>query len=384
MQNLDKKTDKKKVALYYPAFLGGGAEAVGLWTLEALKERYDLTLFTTSGVSFERLNSMYGTDLSIHSVAVKSLLPRVLAPIANAFIANSREWRMVLLHLLLRYIKAHQENYDLVVSAYNAADLGKRGIQYVHWIKVHEGNPFYERISNFSRERMRDNVLLTNSHVVAEWVKKEYGSDPVVVYPPVNLDVQEIPWHQKENSFICSGRITTAKQPHKVIRILEQVRERGFDVRLYITGGGSGAYAWKYRRFVRKMAAERASWVTLYENLNYADYVKVVTKCKYGIHFKEEPFGISIAEMMNAGAIPFVRSSGGQVEIVGSHNEELFFNDEKEAVEKISYILSNSEAQQKLLDSLHKQKALFSTKRFMEEMTRVVDNHFGNVLTLHK
>ena len=42
-----------KIAVYYPAFLGGGAETVALWMLEALKEKYELTLFTVSDVDFE-------------------------------------------------------------------------------------------------------------------------------------------------------------------------------------------------------------------------------------------------------------------------------------------------------------------------------------------
>jgi len=371
-------SEKKKIAVYYPAFLGGGAETVALWILEALKEKYDLTLFTISNVDFERLNSMYGTHLSHQSIIVKPLLPKPLALFSNSSISNSSHLRMILFHFLMRYMKAHQEEYDLTMSAYNAADLGQKGIHYVHWIKVLEGQPFYEWISDFSKERMKSNVLVTNSQVVAGYVKQEYGCDSVVVYPPVVLDTQEISWEQKDNAFICSGRLTEAKQPHKVIQILERVRNQGFDIKLHITGGGGGAYAWKYHRFVKKMVAERSSWVTLYENLKYADYVKILAKCKYGIHFKEEPFGISIAEMVKAGAISFVRSKGGQVEIVGRQNEALFFNNEKEAVEKIVAVLSSSETQKKLIEVLQEQKNLFSTERFMREMLNVVDNYFAH------
>lgn len=39
-------TPNKRLAIYYPCFMGGGAEAVGLWILEALKNDYDLTLYT--------------------------------------------------------------------------------------------------------------------------------------------------------------------------------------------------------------------------------------------------------------------------------------------------------------------------------------------------
>ncbi|NJO39690.1 MAG: glycosyltransferase [Cyanobacteria bacterium RU_5_0] len=377
-----KTSEKQKIAVYYPAFLGGGAEAVGLWMMEALKQKYDLTLFTISAVDFEKLNLMYGTSLSSNVVQVKSFFSQYFSPLANSLVANSKPIRMFFFHLLLRYLKSKSHHYDLLISAYNAVDFGKQGMQYIHWIKVLEGNPFYERISDFSVERLKDNISITNSYTVAEYVSKAYGSDSTLLYPPVVLDVKEIPWNDKEDAFICSGRLTEAKQPHKVIQILKQVRERGFDIKLYMTGGGGGAYAWKYQNFLKKLARENAAWVRLYENLTYEDYVKVVLKCKYGIHFKQEPFGISIAEMVKAGVIPFVRSQGGQVEIVGVHNQDLFFDNEKDAIEKIVNVLSHSDRQAKLMNSLAEQRHLFSTQRFMTEMNKIVENYFAKSVEL--
>lgn len=365
-----------KIAVYYPAFLGGGAETVALWMLEALEEKYDLTLFTVSDINFERLNAMYGTTLSYQKIQVKSLFPTFFNSIADFLIANNKQIRMLLFHLSIRHIKANQEDYDLLISAYNAADLGKKTIQYIHWVKVLEGNQWCEKISDFSIAQLKKNLSLSNSQVVRKAVQKAYGIDSTVLYPPVVLDIPDELKIKKENAFICSGRITKAKQPDMIIKILEQVRAKGFDVKLHLTGGGGGAYALKYERSIKKLAAENADWITLYENLEYADYVKVVARCKYGIHYKKEPFGISIAEMVKAGAIPFVRSQGGQVEIVGAQNQDLFFGDEEEAIAKIIAVLSSPEKQSILLEALKAQKQLFSTQRFMAEMTRFVDDYF--------
>jgi len=368
--------DLEKIAVYYPAFLGGGAETVALWMLEALKEKYELTLFTVSDVDFERLNAMYGTTLSRQEIQVKSLFPRFLNAIADFLIANNKQLRMLLFHLSIRHVKAKQEDYDLLISAYNAADLGRKTIQYIHWVKVLEGNWWCEKVSDFSIAQLKKNHSLSNSQTVRKAVQKAYGIDSTVLYPPVVLDIPNEAQIEKENAFICSGRITEAKQPDQVIKILQQVRAQGFDVKLYLTGGGGGAYAMKYERSIKKLAIENADWITLYENLEYADYVKVVARCKYGIHYKKEPFGISIAEMVKAGVIPFVRSQGGQVEIVGAQNQALFFDDEKEAIAKITAVLSSPEKQSTLLEALEAQKQLFSTQRFMAEMTRFVDNYF--------
>jgi glycosyltransferase involved in cell wall biosynthesis len=363
---------KPKLAVYYPAFLGGGAETVGLWMLEALQQQYDLTLFTLATVDFDRLNALYGTSLSVNSITVQSFFTRWLRPVVNVLIANNKHVRLLLFHWLLRHLKAQNDRYHLLISAYNAVDFGKPGLQYVHWIKVLETNAFYNRISNFSIERMKQNHSITNSYTVAEYIQQEYGCTAKVLYPPVVLDTPNLVWEQKENAFICSGRITEAKQPHKVIAILKQVRQQGFDVKLYLTGGGGGAYAWKYQNFVKKLVKENASWVTLYENLSYQDYAQVLAKCRYGIHFKQEPFGISIAEMVKAGAIPFVRDQGGQREIVGEQNHALMFRNEQEAVDQILAVLGNTERQQHLQLALNEQRNLFSTQRFMVEVNNVV------------
>ncbi|MEY2977438.1 MAG: hypothetical protein RLZZ435_1577 [Cyanobacteriota bacterium] len=368
---------KKKVAIFYPNFGGGGAESVCLWMLEALKNKYDLTLFTLSGIDLTQLNTMYGTQLSPDSVQVKALLNQQLRGLTEFARANNASFRMIFFHLLIGFFKKHCDDYDLMISAYNATDLGKRGIQYIHWTGVLDEVDFYKRISNFSDQQMKSNISLVNSIFVAERFKHLYGVDSTVVYPPVVAEFPEIPWETKENAFICSGRLTKPKEPHKVIEILSQVRQQGFDIKLYLTGGGGGAYAWGYQKFLKQKIAENSDWVTLYQGLPYQDYVKILSKCKYGIHFKQEPFGISIAEMVKAGCIPFVKSKGGQVEIVGSENEALFFKKPQEAVEKIVAVLSQPAQTAQLRQSLAKQKHLFSTDRFMAEIDREVEAYFA-------
>ncbi|WP_414548153.1 glycosyltransferase [Anabaena sp. CCY 0017] len=367
----------KKIAIYYPYFMGGGAEAVGLWIIQALKDKYEITLFTLGNIKLEQLNSMYGTSILNEDIEIKSILPKLLEISCYLIMVKNSNFRMLLFHILIRIFKQNSHKYDLVMSAYNAMDMGQKGIQYVHWIKVLEGKPFHRKISNFSQQQLLDNISIANSYCVADNFNKHYGINPnVVVYPPVVIDTPDIAWIDKEDAFICSGRIVEPKQPHKVIQILKLVRERGFDIKLHITGGGGGFYEWKYSNLVKKMVRENSSWITLHENLPYEEYIQVLAKCKYGIHWKQEPFGISIAEMVKAGAIPFVKSEGGQVEIVGQHNQELFFNNEEEAVEKIIHTLSNSDQQNKLLQSLTTQKHLFSTQRFMSEINDVVASYF--------
>lgn len=369
----------KKIAIYYPCFLGGGAEAVALWMMEALKDKYHLTLITFADLDWQRLNLMYGTTLNAQSIKVDSLLPKSFYRVNNALASNNKHFRQLAIHLSLRHFKQKQPDYDLVISAYNAADLGRPGMQYIHWIKVLEGGElaqkYYNRISNFSVDNLKKNFSLANSVAVAAAIKDYYGIDAKVVYPPVVIAPGNIAWQDKENAFICSGRLVEAKQPHRVIQCLEKVRQKGIDLKLYITGGGGGNAEAKYKRYLDQLIRDNSDWIELCENLSYEQYSQVLYRCKYGIHFKPEPFGISIAEMVKAGIIPFTREGGGPAEIIGQENTDLFFNNLEDAVEKIAHVIQNEDKQYQLLSSLEKQKFLFSTDKFMADINNVVTGY---------
>jgi glycosyltransferase involved in cell wall biosynthesis len=210
---------------------------------------------------------------------------------------------------------------------------------------------------------------------VAKFARQTYGVDSVVVYPPVVLPVQTRAWGDRELAFVCSGRLTEAKQPHKAVQILAQVREAGFPLHLHLTGGGGGIYGWRYERFLRQFVRPHRAWVTLHESLTYSQYAELLSHCKYGLHYKKEPFGIAIAEMVKAGLIPFVRHEGGQVEIVGSDQPDLFFSTDTEAVERIIALLKNPTRQQQVRDRLSLRQTLFSTERFMTEIRQQVQTY---------
>jgi glycosyltransferase involved in cell wall biosynthesis len=365
--------DRCSIAVYYPHFAGGGAEAVCLWMLEALAPKYDLTLFTLKPVDFQRLDQDYGTALSQHKITVKAIVPKLVGPALNFVIANNKDARSIVLHTVLAELKKNYQAYDLLISAYNAVDLGKPGLQYIHNPGVVE-NPKYNWISRFSEDALKQNHSFVNSQVVAQNVKKKYGLEAEILYPPVVIKPQEIPWEEKQNSFICSGRLVTQKAPHRAINILKQVRERGFkDIELHITGGAKSIYANQYRRFLNQQVEANSKWVYLHEGLDYEAYTNILYQCRYGIHIKPEPFGISIAEMVKAGAIPFVRKKGGQVEII-NYIESLMFKNDGEAVDKIIEVISNSTLQSDLLDELKAQKELFSTQRFCSEIQQKVED----------
>jgi len=379
-----KNSFRRGIAVWQPYFRGGGAEAVALWILEALSNEFDVTLYTLLPVDFSYLNSMYGTQLELEQVKVVHSLPDWCSQAVYAWMNRHPAIRTVCTYLTIKRLKQDALKYDLLFSAFNAVDMGNPGIQYVHWINVVENRSATAEYwikglmkwVNFSYENLEHNLTLANSKCTASFVKKCYGIDSQVVYPPVVTQIDACPWMEKEQAFLCSGRIIKAKQPHRIIEILKEVRERGFDVKLHITGGGGGKYEAEYLSKVVELAQQNADWIHLHQDLPYSDYIKILERCRYGIHYKSEPFGISVAEMLKAGMIPFVRSHGGQVEIVGEENVELLFKDDVEAVEKIVQVLKDIPLQDQLRKVLGVRQELFSTDKFTHDIQSVVSNHF--------
>jgi glycosyltransferase involved in cell wall biosynthesis len=383
------KQNLKKVAVWHPYFLGGGAESVSLWILEALVSHYNVTLFTLTSPDLQRLDILYNTHLAQQkNLRIQRMLPQSLSPsLIDRLIANNPKMKSALNHWAVRAFKSMNTEYDLVFSTYNALDMGRVGIQYLHWVHVVDPQPHKNKgwtrlmmnFSEFSMDQLKQNQSLANSYYTADRIKSAYGIESRVIYPPVIGEVEVVPWQEKEDAFLCSGRIVAAKQTHRVIEILQAVRDRGFEVKLHITGGGGGTYKRSYEQKIMQIADKNSDWISVYQDLPYKDYLQVIARCRYGIHCKPEPFGISVAEMVKAGMIPFVREKGGQVEIVGAHHDELLFdNQNANAVEKIVQVLQQPDRQMTLLESLEKQQSLFSTEKFMAEIQAVVAEYFQN------
>lgn len=358
---------KKRIAVLFPAFMGGGAESVCAWMLEALKQEYEITLFTLTLRGFKKLNDFYGTDLSVKDVRIACPVPKLFLSILKFIFNNIKAFRPERQRWLNRYFRNFNERFDLAISVYNEMDMGKPGMQYIHWINVvgREKEAFF-------REKIRQNLTLTNSKCTAEHIKKSYGIEAKVIYPPVISDFPSVSWKDKKDGFVCIGRLSAAKSPHMVIRIIKKVREEGFDVHLHIIGSQADLI---YMNYLKKMQKDNPDWVFIEKNLSSREVANLVAKHKYGIHWKIEPFGIIVAEMMKAGCIPFVRSEGGQVEIVDEY-KPLLFNSEDEAVNKICTMLADENKQAQTLSYLSERKELFSEEKFMNEIRKVVRDFF--------
>jgi len=153
-----------------------------------------------------------------------------------------------------------------------------------------------------------------------------------------------------------------------VISILSRVRQRGHDIHLHILGGADDS---PYGLRIKSLAEQNRDWVFLEGWAVGEGKKKLLAGHKYGIHGREnEPFGIAVAEMVNAGCMVFVPKGGGQVEIVD--NPALIFHDDADAVDKIDTILKLPQEPGKLLGSGMQHQNRFSSQNFVVQIQQIV------------
>ena len=183
--------------------------------------------------------------------------------------------------------------------------------------------------------------IIANSRWIASFFEK--SNFPVgLLYPPVIAEFPCVSLTDRAADFVCIGRISNQKRVERMVEILAEVRKRsGRDFRFRIVGELEDD---PYSEYIKELAS-RYSWITLEGSLFGSEKEKLLTSCRYAIHACEfEAFGISVAEYLKAGCIPFVPNEGGSAEIVGS--PEFCYADTEDAVGKILRFLEKDEAEQ--------------------------------------
>ncbi len=379
---------RAKVAIVHPQLGWGGSEAQVLWTLEALKHDYDVSLITGGGVAdFDRLNQYYGTDLKPGEFSfIRAPMPLGLG--------NTLKFAGLRGHLLARFCHRLASRFDLIIGGYGPIECPARGIQYLPdvsfdaelrcrldpvlggwkrwWYAPTLLRKVYlkicESIAPSLTGRWKQNLTVAISKWTAKVTREAHGVEPRVIYPPVAGDFPAIPYDQRENGFVCIGRISPEKRMHTAIHILERVRRRGHDVHLHIVGGkGDRGYA----HLLEGLRLKNPNWVFFEGRLFEQGKKDSMSRHRYGISARgHEAFGIGVAEMVKAGCIVFVPNGGGQVEI--ADHPALVYENEEDAAEKIDAVLSSTPLQASLRAHLLQSAQRFSVENYTRAIRGVV------------
>jgi glycosyltransferase involved in cell wall biosynthesis len=359
----------------------GGGNGVAAWMLQALIERYDVTLHTCTPFEPERTDAFFGTELARcriehHLVPTWWRAALEAAPIPLHLLRDA---------LLLRYARRLESSVDLIVSANNEWPLRRTGVSYVHhpsrarprpdadlrW--YHRRGPlalYYalsDRVADFVAADVRRQVLLANSDWTAAQLHRLYGVEARTVHPPVVGAFAPLPWAEREETVISIGRFAPEKAFENVIAVVEQLRGRGHLLQLTIVGA-PGLPA--YERYVRALAADRP-WIDIRCDLDRTALVALMSRCRYALQgMVDEHFGMATAELVEAGCLTFVHRSGGQTEIVRS--DDLTYVDGPDGVARIERAILDRAHRERLLEHLAALRGRSSPARFCAEVRDVV------------
>ena len=358
---------KKKIAVLHPHFKWGGGEAVCVWIIHALKDTFDIDLIVTEkDVTIHRINKFYETHFGEHDFNINN----IIFPIRGYLLQS---------HLTQRYFKNNSNKYDFAISTNNEMDFGEKGIQYIHYPilkKKKKGilkklyKKFVFSFSKYQFKSMQHNLTLTNSLWTKRQIKKVYNIESKVLYPSLVDEFPLINREEKQEGFVCIGRITPTKELEKVIDILSEVKKKFPSITLNIMGYIENK---EYFKKIKSMVNEKSDWIKIRTNLSRNEIKKSIIKYKYGIHgMKNEHFGIVIVEMIKGGIIPFVADDGGQMEIVDDEN--LIYRDKEDAVKKIEKVLESNLLQKRILEKLQKQDKKFSKEVFIGQIKEIVND----------
>jgi glycosyltransferase involved in cell wall biosynthesis len=226
-----------------------------------------------------------------------------------------------------------------------------------------------DRLAPGRPENWKKNVTVANSRWTAGLLEREFGLiTRRVQFPPVPGNFPAVSWDERENGFVCIGRVVPEKRMDAVIGILHQVRQRGFELHLHILGGLDDS---PFAKKLQALASRRRDWVFLEGRVVGKAKRELMARHKFGINGCEsEALGIAVAELVKAGCLTFVPNGGGQPEIVD--HPSLTFEDDDDAIHKIVSALEDPALQAALVGHLRERSRHLSTERFQDTVRSLV------------
>ena len=216
----------------------------------------------------------------------------------------------------------------------------------------------YMRIWDF-RTSCSPDYIIANSQFIARRIKKVYGREAKVIYPPVDVSrfLEQSP-RPKENFYLTVSRLV----PYKRIDLIVSAFSKMPDKKLVVAGSGP-----EFQK-IKKMAGSNVQLLGHVTNNRVAD---LMAKAKAFVFAAEEDFGIAPVEAQAAGTPVIAYAKGGALETVIDGETGIFFNEQ--TPESLIQALQRFEKCNTIsVKSMKENAERFSTKRFQNELDQFV------------
>ncbi len=204
--------------------------------------------------------------------------------------------------------------------------------------------------------------FIANSKFIARRIKKVYGRESDVIYPPVDVDNFSL-CENKDDYYITASRMV----PYKRIDLIVEAFSHMPDKKLVVIGDGSEMSK------IKNKATSNIEILGYQSNSVMQEYMK---KAKSFVFAAEEDFGITPVEAQACGTPVIAYGKGGALETVKEGLTGIFFN--KQSCTSIIDAVNTFEKIQDKFSSkdCRSHAERFSADRFQKEIKEYIYNKY--------
>ncbi len=281
-------------------------------------------------------------DLSDYDVILSSS-----HAVAKGILTNANQLHICYCHTPIRYA------WDLYHSYLKESKLTEGIKSFIARLILH-----YIRIWDYTTSNRVD-YFVANSNYIAKRIKRVYGRDSVVIYPPVDVDKFEV-YTNKEEFYLTASRMV----PYKKMDLVVDAFSRLPDKKLIVIGDGPD-----YSK-IKKKAGKNV------EILGYQPFEVLksyMQRAKAFVFAAEEDFGIIPVEAQACGTPVIAYGKGGAAETVIDGKTGLLFK--KQTVDSLIEAINKFEKHQDIFDpiEIRRNAERFDKQRFKSEFKRFVE-----------
>ena len=267
--------------------------------------------------------------------------------VAKGVLTHSDQLHISYVHTPIRYAWDLYHQY-LKESGLDKGLKGKLAKYFLHKIRIWD-------ISTINRV----DHYIANSHYIARRIKKVYGRESTVIYPPVDVEKFQL-CAKKEEFYLTASRMV----PYKKIDLIVEAFSKT-DKKLVVIGTGPDMEK------IKGFAGKNIEFLGFAPDEVLLDHMQ---RAKSFVFAAEEDFGIVPVEAQACGTPVICLDKGGTKETVidgltGVHFQEQKVNDLLEAIEKFENLEFNP-------TQIREHALKFSKERFEKEIKEFVDEKY--------
>ncbi|CCE00453.1 glycosyltransferase [Bradyrhizobium sp. STM 3809] len=295
-------------------------------------------------------------DLSSYDLVISSS-----CAVAKGVLTGPEQLHIAYVHSPMRYAWDLQHQY-LEESGYATGVKGLIARALLHKMRIWD-----------ARTAHGPDAIFTNSQFVARRIKKIYGRDAKVIYPPVTI-AQRDAILPVGNHFLAASRLVPYKRIEPIVRAFNTMP----DLELVVAGDGPEAAR------LRSIAAPNVRFAGFVPDRQLRD---LMTTARAFVFAAEEDFGIIPVEAQSEGAPVLALGRGGARESIlttGPRPTGMFF--ETPEPQAIAACVRSFVAREKSISRLDcRQRAgFFSAERFRSQFVAAVNEELDNFRDGHQ